>query len=719
MNKILNINLGGYALTIDDDAYEYLQAYLESIRKRFSESEGRDEIVHDIEMRLGELMSKDLGARTIVMMPDVEAAVRVMGKPEDFGGEPTETRSSRTSGRPATGARTIQTGKRLFRDEEDKIAGGVCSGLAAYFGISDPVWMRLGFVLLTLLSGGFWVPAYILLWILVPPAKTAADRLAMRGQPVNVDNIAKEVEEGFERIGTHFSPEARSKGQRAMHTGVTAIGQIFAFAVRFFIKFGALIAILVGIALVIALAVSWVTGIWSLFVAAPYVEYFSPVSNHRTWLAFANIFFLLSIPVVGICLLFSRILFRVRTPGWQNTSFGIFWSMNLACLIILVAIATKQYRQASLTSKTVDLSAVRSDTLRVESANAEPVDEYDEDLWFHSRWIKMRDDRLEIEGPIEILVVPSESGRFECTQTIRARGATGFEAQKNAEHAEYSIVTTGNVIRIPTKYIINKGNKWRVQEVKIKIGVPMGSSIVFGKYINQYAKSSNYTDQSDGPKFRDQPDKVFKMTSKGLECSDCPQFGDREYNGRDYENFILQGEFDTEIRQGDRFSIQMEGAHSDRNMIQTIRAGDKITFTTNGKHTRGKVRLIIETPTFTSLHADNTGEVVIRGFNENTSSISTKGNSKVKGYFDSNELTLVLAGKGTVELTGKGDELKASVTDGASLEASSWRTDNAKISATNNSNAHINANNEVSVKSDISSHITVDGTATLKKNEDN
>ena len=70
MNKILNINLGGYALTIDDDAYEYLTAYLESIRKRFSESEGRDEIIGDIEARLGELISQEMGTRTIVMLPD-------------------------------------------------------------------------------------------------------------------------------------------------------------------------------------------------------------------------------------------------------------------------------------------------------------------------------------------------------------------------------------------------------------------------------------------------------------------------------------------------------------------------------------------------------------------------------------------------------------------------------------------------------------------------
>ncbi len=120
MNKILNINLGGYALTIDDDAYVYLQAYLENIRRRFSESEGRDEIVGDIETRLGEIISQKMGNRTIVMLPDVEEAASVMGQPEDFGGEEAAT-TQKTSG-PKSGGRStppIRTGKRLFRDEED------------------------------------------------------------------------------------------------------------------------------------------------------------------------------------------------------------------------------------------------------------------------------------------------------------------------------------------------------------------------------------------------------------------------------------------------------------------------------------------------------------------------------------------------------------------------------------------------------------------------
>ena len=139
MNKILNINLGGYALTIDDDAYEYLSGYIDSIRRRFRESEGRDEIVSDIEARLGELITQNLGNRTIVMLPDIEAAVLVMGKPEDFGGDPaveSASNRSRTNGQTFT---SIRTGKRLFRDPENGSVSGVCAAMRRTRGLTVKV----------------------------------------------------------------------------------------------------------------------------------------------------------------------------------------------------------------------------------------------------------------------------------------------------------------------------------------------------------------------------------------------------------------------------------------------------------------------------------------------------------------------------------------------------------------------------------------------------
>ena len=163
MNKTININLGGYAFTIDEDAYEAANNYLNTLSRHFGGSEGAAEIMQDIESRMGELV---------------------------YSGEKKTT----------TGSFQIKTGKRLYRDPDDKVIAGVCSGLASYFGIQDAVWVRVVFALLTMV-GGASALIYIVLWAIVPPAKTVSERLEMMGEPTNVNNIAKMVKEELEELG--------------------------------------------------------------------------------------------------------------------------------------------------------------------------------------------------------------------------------------------------------------------------------------------------------------------------------------------------------------------------------------------------------------------------------------------------------------------------------------------------------------------------------------
>jgi phage shock protein PspC (stress-responsive transcriptional regulator) len=202
MNKVLNINLGGLPFVIDDDAYNYLSNYLAAIKKHFSFSESRDEIMYDIEMRMSELFQEKLRSKQIITMMELDSVIKVMGKPEDFGGEPIEENiSSDFRERRSTNHteyKYIKPGKRLFRDEDHKVVAGVCSGLAAYLGITDPIWIR--FIFFLAMMAGFGVIAYFFFWIAVPKATTSSDRLAMKGEPINIDNIAKKVEEEIDSI---------------------------------------------------------------------------------------------------------------------------------------------------------------------------------------------------------------------------------------------------------------------------------------------------------------------------------------------------------------------------------------------------------------------------------------------------------------------------------------------------------------------------------------
>ncbi len=209
MNKVFTVNLGGYPFTIDEDAFEYLDKYLKAIHQHFRGGDGYEEITGDIESRLAELFQESLGNRPIVTIKDIKYAISTMGSPEEFGADPLE-------GEPGSYGKSdfsIKTGKRLFRDPEDEVVAGVCSGIAAYFGITDPLWVRIAFIAFTML-GGSGLLLYVVLWAILPKAETAGDYLSMRGEPININNISNIIKEEFEHLSekdTEFGEEFGSK----------------------------------------------------------------------------------------------------------------------------------------------------------------------------------------------------------------------------------------------------------------------------------------------------------------------------------------------------------------------------------------------------------------------------------------------------------------------------------------------------------------------------
>jgi len=182
MKKTVNTNINGISFIIDEDAYKKLDNYLTSIKKHFKNKKGGDEIVSDIEARIAELFQQMLNSKKQVLnIEDVSKVTEQMGQPSDFEVEPEEENYD---------AETSGFNKRLYRDLNDRMIGGVCSGLAAYFHI-DTVWIRLLFVIVVI--SGLSPLAYIILWIIIPAARTVSERLEMRGDPVNIDNIEKSI----------------------------------------------------------------------------------------------------------------------------------------------------------------------------------------------------------------------------------------------------------------------------------------------------------------------------------------------------------------------------------------------------------------------------------------------------------------------------------------------------------------------------------------------
>lgn len=194
MRKALTVNIGGMVFYIDEDAYDMLREYLNKVRAESASLEGGNEIYEDVENRIAELFTEKLkDNRQVVTMKDVEDVMAILGQPGTFSGKGS---SHEEYYREANYAR------RMYRDPDNRLIGGVCSGLAAYWS-TDISLIRIIFVLLAIF-GMFGVLIYLVLWIILPEANTVAQKLEMRGEPVNLSNIAAFFRKEFENVRKNF-----------------------------------------------------------------------------------------------------------------------------------------------------------------------------------------------------------------------------------------------------------------------------------------------------------------------------------------------------------------------------------------------------------------------------------------------------------------------------------------------------------------------------------
>lgn len=190
MKITVSINLGGYSFNIDEDAYSELKRYLKNIEIHFAGEESSSEILSDIESRIAELFrSKLTGYKQVINIIDVKEVISIMGNPEDFSGTEGPTRKEKFS---TPGAH------RMYRDPDRRIIGGVCAGMGAYWDIEP--WIIRAVFLVLILGGGLGILIYLILYIVLPEAKTTAQKIEMKGDPVNIHNIKESVKKEFDNV---------------------------------------------------------------------------------------------------------------------------------------------------------------------------------------------------------------------------------------------------------------------------------------------------------------------------------------------------------------------------------------------------------------------------------------------------------------------------------------------------------------------------------------
>ena len=611
MKKIININLSGRVIPIEDSAYEKLQAYVESLRRYFANEEGRDEIINDIVSRIAELMSEKirLGSSAITDT-DVNEIVSSMGTVEDFKAAEEENTATGTSSSQQSSTNT-NTGYtyakkekgRLYRDSGDKMIGGVCAGIASYLNI-DPTVVRILFAIVSFGGFGLGILAYILLWIILPPkdlegfsgkrlyrnpddkviggvagglaayfnrrvstirlifvapillsilisilrnishhydfgyafnigfgsltgtfilayiilwivlpeAKSDYQKMEMRGETVDVNRIRQNVKEGMENMkgrmkewGQEVKDSAQNIGNKAKEFAGTK-GKAFASEAReatrrtgngighvIGVIFKAFFLIIAG-SVAFGLFVAFIALIFGGVVSWP-VNNFLWTSKWQQFYAWGTLIFFLGVPLIGFIIWLVRRLFRTRSrSNYLGWTFGGLWTIGWICAILFAASISRDF-SARKNDGGTELALTQPANGKMIITVSQPELEQSENLWWiddESHGWDLTSDTLKLSTVKIDEIKPSPDNNYHVVIKKYSYGRNAEEAIDRARNIQYNVVSRDSILDLGSGYAISKDEKFRLQQVHVEIQVPVGKKIKFDESVKEKLSQVNF-----------------------------------------------------------------------------------------------------------------------------------------------------------------------------------------------------------------------------------
>lgn len=520
MKKAIKINLGGQVFHIDEDAYDKLKNYLDRISSHFSDIQESREILNDIEIRIAELLGEKLGdPNRVVTIREVDEIIEVMGRPEEIASEEATGEGEKEYSYESRSSR------RLYRDPDNAVFGGVAAGLSAYFNV-DLLLIRILFVVLILAGAGFPFLLYLVLWIAVPKAKTAAQKLEMQGEKVNVTNLEKKIREEYEDVKRNFKKARDSDaGQRTedffqeffrvLGVIIVALAKIIlAFiAVGFVIAGISLIAGLIGVAFFGAGMGTWgIFEFWDSDIHNFITPFIDPVN--LTFIAIAGILLVL-IPVLAIIYGLFKALFRFKA---KDRSLGMsafaLWILALITVITLGIVEGREYLEDEEVTSTYEFEDLTGDILYInmqedQIKNIEDKEDFDID----DKWFVIREN--EVYGEVEIDIRNTDDEHYSLRIEKSSFGSNYNEALRYAENINYSFTRTDSLIVFDPYFKSEYEEKWRAQEVELTLYVPEGKSINFSKPVADHIDYVRISGRRYSP-WR-MAEKTWLMKENGLE----------------------------------------------------------------------------------------------------------------------------------------------------------------------------------------------------------
>ena len=523
MKKTFTINISGRVFHIDEDAFEKLQRYLDTIKSHFRGFEGRDEIIADIESRISELLfPKITEGRQVVVIADIDEVIGIMGQPSDFA--PEEGHEER-----ATPPQEIYvTTKRLYRDPDNKMIGGVSSGIAAYFDI-DPLRIRLFFVLFTFT--GFGIPLYIILWMVVPQARTTAEKLEMRGEPVNVSNLERSVREEFGSIKDKFGDRTQKgkesykkksdQGRDLTRQAGDGVHQVLRVFARIILVFTGIILFIIAVSFTLAFAIAAFGFQDMLFLHDVTVDFF-PLSSLVSMIfendAYVQVFWaglliLIAIPLLMLLIGSIRLIFNLKRPKTFTAFLGYTWVIVFVVTLMFGIRTLNSFKKAETVEIENTIMVSPGDTLRVLARHINPEGKiYEgEDLFEVGDFMlsETKEGRVIYGRPV-FRIRESTGNELLMRKRIRSRGFSQGDAILNAELVSHNVSLSDSSVVIDAYFSLPVDAKWRGQEMTIDLFVPTGCYLLLDRSLYPF-RGNIY--RYSGHK---REDKLLLMTPDGL-----------------------------------------------------------------------------------------------------------------------------------------------------------------------------------------------------------
>jgi len=479
MKKTVSVNIKGINFLIEEDAYELLQDYLDRLQRNLKNEEGSHEIFEDVELRIAELASSKLSdSKTVIELEDIKSILAALGEPEDFieeeEGQQSESFDQRTSNE--------NTEKRLFRDTDTAVIAGVCAGIANFFKI-DVVFIRALFIVIFFFAG-FGIPVYIIMWIIVPKAKTTIDRLRMKGKPITVDSMREEVEGAAERLkhGSKKFADRIRKGDGYSDTVSRGARFISVFVGLGFVFFGLMFLVLFIIFGLGSTEIVPVHGEYGFLSAAEFGELvLSNVADYNLfwWGAFIGI----SSGILFALLTGSMLIFRLYNK-WAKFSLLALFLMGLTGGIICGIVGARTGRDFFSEGEGERMvGSVKSMELVViphleetTSRDGFHVKSDNDGFW------ELNKESI-IMDHIKFKYVRSNDSLFHIRQKFQARSYSNKTAVLKSENIRHNAQLSGDSLMIDTKFKFPRKDKLRDQGVEIIIEIPENGKVKIGNQI--------------------------------------------------------------------------------------------------------------------------------------------------------------------------------------------------------------------------------------------